>query len=139
MEQTEKIREMNENSLTMLDYEKVLETVKELVPQIQGGKARMSMRGGAHFDDEEEKKQTVFSINLDQQRSSEKIPLMDVSGGDVSIAHIAGTIELDERPRLKKLIFRATRGKALTYFREFDLPAGLNQKARKKAVYLVVF
>ena len=54
-------------------------------------------------------------------RYSEKIPLI-VEGGDISIAHIAGTIEQDERPRLKKLLFRATRGKALTHFVEFDLP-----------------
>jgi len=41
------------------------------------------------------------------------------AGGDVSIAHIAGTIEVDEKIRLKKLLFRATRGKALTYFHDF--------------------
>jgi hypothetical protein len=42
------------------------------------------------------------------------------AGGDVSIAHMAGTIEVDDRFRLKKLLFRATRGKALTYFREYE-------------------
>jgi len=42
--------------------------------------------------------------------------------GDIMIAHVSGTIEIDERPRLKKLLFRATRGKALTYFKEFTLP-----------------
>ena len=47
---------------------------------------------------------------------------MDANSSEVNIAHIAGTIELDERMRLKKLMFRATRGKALTYFREYTLP-----------------
>jgi hypothetical protein len=67
---------------------------------------------------------------------SERAPLMD---SEINIAHIAGTIELDERPRLKKLIFRATRGKALTYFKEYELPKMQNQKPRQKAVYIVVF
>jgi hypothetical protein len=35
---------------------------------------------------------------------------------NVFISHIAGTIEVDEKARLKKLLFRATRGKALTFF-----------------------
>jgi hypothetical protein len=39
---------------------------------------------------------------------------------NVNITHIAGTIETDEKERLKKLLFRATRGKALTYF--YDIP-----------------
>lgn len=39
-DQTEKIREMNESYLTMLDYEKVLENVCELLPRLQGGHVR---------------------------------------------------------------------------------------------------
>ena len=38
---------------------------------------------------------------------------------DVAISQIAGTIESDEKARLKKLIFRATRAKALTFFYDF--------------------
>jgi hypothetical protein len=34
----------------------------------------------------------------------------------VRITHIAGTIEVEEKDRLKKLLFRATRGKAITFF-----------------------
>lgn len=34
IEQTEKLREMNESFLTMLDYEKVLENVAIVLPQI---------------------------------------------------------------------------------------------------------
>jgi hypothetical protein len=49
---------------------------------------------------------------------TERVPLIE--GGDVSISYIAGTLEMEDRPRLKKLLFRATRGKALTYFREYS-------------------
>ena len=46
IEQTEKLREMTESFLTMLDYEKVLENVAIVLPQIQGGQVRSSMHGG---------------------------------------------------------------------------------------------
>ena len=39
----------------------------------------------------------------------------------INIAYIAGTIESVEKERLKKLLFRATRGKALTYFQDFAI------------------
>lgn len=60
--------------------------------------------------------------------------------GIIRVSHIAGTIALEEKARLKKLIFRATRGKALTYFRDFSVPSDLNGgKEQTKAVYIVVF
>lgn len=37
VEQTEKLREMNESFFTMLDYEKVLEVVRDILPKIQAG------------------------------------------------------------------------------------------------------
>jgi len=33
---------------------------------------------------------------------------------------LAGTINSDEQLRFKKMVYRATRGKALTYFRDLD-------------------
>jgi hypothetical protein len=38
----------------------------------------------------------------------------------VKITHIAGTIDVVEKDRLKKLLFRATRGKALTFFHDIQ-------------------
>jgi len=64
--------------------------------------------------------------------------------GSVAITQIAGTIETDEKARLKKLLFRSTRGKALTYFydipAEDDGPEDINKvKPKQKSVYVVVF
>jgi hypothetical protein len=42
----------------------------------------------------------------------------------IAISYLAGTIDADETLRFKKMVFRATRGKALTYFRDLD-SAGL--------------
>jgi hypothetical protein len=57
---------------------------------------------------------------------------------NVYISHIAGTIEIDEKDRLKKLLFRSTRGKALVFFQDFHL-AGPNGETKSKSVYIVVF
>lgn len=60
--------------------------------------------------------------------------------GNVSIAHIAGTIEVMEKDRLKKLLFRATRGKALTIFEDY-VPLGQldEMRPKSKTVYTIVF
>ena len=55
------------------------------------------------------------------------------------ITHIAGTIEVDEKARLKKLLFRATRGKALTFFKDYEFNTGEINGLRTKTVYIVVF
>ena len=63
----------------------------------------------------------------------------------MSITSVAGTIEIAEKDRLKKLLFRATRGKALTIFQDIvnNQPQGAkgekNSKLKDKAVYIVVF
>ena len=45
---------------------------------------------------------------------TDKQPLLD--DYNVNVTHVAGTIESSEKERLKKLLFRATRGKALAFF-----------------------
>jgi hypothetical protein len=132
VEQTEKIKEMNNGYLTMLDYEKVLNNVQTIIPRLQGGggDVRASMHGGLQV-------QQSYSLN---DEAEQKL----IGGGglsdelSVNITHVAGTIEADEKERLKKLLFRATRGKALTYFTDYEAKnaAGVTQN---KSVYIVVF
>ena len=55
-------------------------------------------------------------------------PLMD--GG---LSFIAGTIKDGETERMRKMLFRATRGQALTHFNAFE------QDGVQKVAYLVVF
>ena len=59
-----------------------------------------------------------MSLNAEEEKLA---PLLQGTGEGVSITHIAGTIETDEKARLKKLLFRATRGKAATYFQELPV------------------
>lgn len=125
----EKLREMNENFVTMQDYQKVLQKVAVVLPQIQGGGAKQSFHGG-------------INIDVDSVQEIEKAPLMGMMDGEgVRISHIAGTIEADEKDRLKRLLFRATRGKALTFFEDFNIDSKFmgSKKLLNKAVYIVVF
>lgn len=38
----------------------------------------------------------------------------------VAISYLAGTIDREEQLRFKKMVYRATRGKALSYFKDLD-------------------
>lgn len=63
-----------------------------------------------------------------------------LKGNEVRVGHIAGTIGQDEQMRFKKLIFRATRGNALTYFQDLKNPIeDYYGKKHEKTVYVVVF
>lgn len=52
LEQTEKLKEMNDSYLTMQDYEKVLKAVAIIIPNIIGGanEAKVSMHGGLNIN-----------------------------------------------------------------------------------------
>ena len=52
---------------------------------------------------------------------------------DGNLQFIAGTIKDGESDRMRRMLFRATRGQALTHFKEF------NQDGTRKVAYLVVF
>jgi V-type H+-transporting ATPase subunit a len=61
----------------------------------------------------------------------------------ISISYLAGTIDSTDQMRFKKMVYRATRGKALTYFRALasdglqDYAGLLDQRPR--TVYVIVF
>jgi V-type H+-transporting ATPase subunit a len=63
--------------------------------------------------------------------------------GMVSISYMAGSITKDEMMRFKKLIFRATRGKALTYFEDLSTEGRIDYAGhsdrRLRTVYVIVF
>lgn len=58
---------------------------------------------------------------------------------NIYFSHIAGTINADEKDRMKRLLFRATRGKALTYFSDYEQKQGPGEKPNLKSVYIVIF
>lgn len=78
------------------------------------------------------------SLNDDEDRSVHQPMLSAMDEQSVFITHIAGTIDSDEKERLKRLLFRATRGKALTHFSDFEADNSSGKKIGK-SVYIVVF
>ncbi len=50
-----------------------------------------------------------------------------------ALKFVAGTVKMDEMERMKRMLFRITRGKALTHFHPFM------QDEVEKVAYLVVF
>jgi len=145
VEQTDKLRQMNENYVTMLDYERVLVNVAQIIPKLHGGNLASSVISGGNEDEEEKNMGNLshFSINPAEEegkKKSEKTPLIQEAFGDVMITNIAGTIQAEEKVRMKKLLFRATRGKALTFFQDYELPQKNKKGVSKvKSVYIVVF
>ena len=58
----------------------------------------------------------------------------------ISLGHLAGTVSKFEVERMKRMIFRATRGNALTYFKELGFPIkDYNGKEHNKSMYIVMF
>lgn len=137
VDQTERLKEMNDSYLTMIDYKNVLQKVGEIIPRIHAGgnDVRASMHGGLAVNTTT---QYRTSLNHDEEDRSQKQTLLQADDQNVFITHVAGTIDPLEKERLKKLLFRATRGKALTYFSDFTVRNQKNERV-PKSVYIVVF
>jgi hypothetical protein len=56
---------------------------------------------------------------------------------------LAGTIDKEDEMRFKKIVYRATRGKALTYFKDMDIYKlkGYTGKPNQniKTIYVIIF
>ena len=83
--------------------------------------------------------------NQQDQLKEQKEPLIAAANlpGMVSISYMAGSIPKDEMMRFKKLVFRATRGKALTYFEDLSTDGRIDYAGvadrRLRTVYVIVF
>lgn len=53
--------------------------------------------------------------NVQEEAKEKAVPLLG-GGSMISISYLAGTIDRTDQFTFKKMIYRATRGKALTYF-----------------------
>ena len=51
-QQIDKLQEMTESFQTMIDYEQVLNSARQILPAIGRGGAKQSMHGGIHMDEE---------------------------------------------------------------------------------------
>jgi len=68
---------------------------------------------------------------IDEENKDNNEPLM--GAGEGMAAMVAGTCIATEAERMKKLLFRVTRGMAASYFNQFD------QDGQQRCAYLVIF
>jgi hypothetical protein len=128
LEQTRKEKDIFESYMLLREYKQVLILSKEMLIAGERYYPHMnpSVNYSIHSEDNEEEKETSAHL------------LENLSG--IKVSSLVGTIELNEKERFKKLIFRATRGNALAYFRDFIKPM-YDYYGNKvfKTVYVVMF
>lgn len=65
---------------------------------------------------------------------------LDSSYREVSISYLAGTIDKEEILSFRRLLFRVTRGKALTYFEDLSIDlTDYSGEPLNKCIYVVVY
>jgi hypothetical protein len=78
------------------------------------------------------------SINaMDQESDNDRQGLIDSTGKSINIEHIAGVVDQTEIERLRKLIFRSTKGKSYMYISGYEDRAEVGNARR--SVYIIVF
>ncbi len=123
-DQTSKSKEIHDSFTLLFEYKTVLKKAEHIL--------QFNARGLINADEGS----ALGSLNGEGRTST---PLMAESAG-IAVGHIAGTIAKEEEYRFKKLIFRATRGNALTYFDDFDQPIkDYYGNGTQKSVYVVIF
>lgn len=125
-EQSERLKEMDDSYNTLKDYLEVLKKAQQL---------NISGSGGASFNDNE-----MGGINRGSHHSEDPRNPLIQGDSDLKFSHVAGVIESDEKQRMKKLLFRATKGTTLVIFSDFDEPVkDSSGKEVLKSAYFVTF
>jgi len=108
------IDNLNNNLIELKDSLKVYNYVKSMFEGDLGG------QNINHADNQ-----------IDTSENTQSQALLDNGTGQMGL--IAGTINENECERMKRLLFRVTRGLAVTYFQPYE------QDGKNKAVYLVIY
>ena len=101
-DQNSKLKVASDEYLELQDELESLNVAKEMIPEIQGRYAEN--RGDIEENNEE-------MLNLMNN---------DGNGGAVNIQQLAGVIETDDIVRLRRLVFRGTKGKSYMYIQQID-------------------
>eukprot|EP00351_Strombidinopsis_sp_SopsisLIS2011_P006147 CAMPEP_0116877056 /NCGR_PEP_ID=MMETSP0463-20121206/8897_1 /TAXON_ID=181622 /ORGANISM="Strombidinopsis sp, Strain SopsisLIS2011" /LENGTH=134 /DNA_ID=CAMNT_0004524077 /DNA_START=337 /DNA_END=741 /DNA_ORIENTATION=- len=113
--QSKTIKEMRDNINKMKDFSQVMDFVREMTPMM--GQLGINKPNVAISDEENS------GMLLDQPEFA----------SNSLYSFVAGTIKTAQEEYMKKLLFRITRGKALTYFQGFE------QNGELKSVYMIVY
>lgn len=113
--QVDILKKMHEDLNRLVEYKVVLSKAASIL-----GKGRIEK------DDELNESKSIHQAFLNAQ--------------EIMIGHIAGTVLQEEQERFNRLIFRATRGNAMVYFKPFKNPI-IDYVGRRymKSTYIVIF
>lgn len=143
-EQNERIDSMYEDYNDLVEYEKVIEVAqdilvgqefRELQERISHTSEKEEQKSRDGFDPEEAKGLLMRRIPSDA--SSEVFSVVDVGG--VKVGRVVGTCMNKDLFRLKRLLFRATRGNALVLSKNEDGIETYNKQKIPKSVFIVIF
>lgn len=127
------LQEMSNNFNTLLEHKSVVAVAAEV---IKGAQQAEAVRRQSEI--EEKKHEEIQMQEIDakaagegapkpatnkDQLKEERVPLIAervVLPGMISIRYMAGTILKEDELKFKRMIFRASRGRALSYFRDLD-------------------
>ena len=118
LEQISKLEEQHNGLNILIEYKNVLKIASEFINKKRKGEEM----GEANDQDSDE-----LSSLIDSPES-------------IAVGHIAGTISRNDVDHMRKMLFRATKGNALTYMREFSFPiVEYNGRKSWKAMYVILF
>lgn len=162
-EQVKTLSDMQNNLNTLIEHKNVVSVASQVIAtalaagaEVGGDDSKSKLEINIQMQDLEGHQQNEGENRLTEQNNVEeaKQPLIQkqeatpmLQGiphtGMIAISYLAGTINKDEIMRFKKMVYRATRGKALTYFNDMD-SAGLQDYSgaldrRARTVYVIVF
>ena len=143
-EQNERIDNMYEDYNDLVEYEKVIEVSQEILigEEFKGLQGRISHstdkeehKHRGDFDPEEAK--GLLLRRKPSDASSEVVSVAELGG--VKVGRVVGTCLNKDLFRLKRLLFRATRGNALVLSKNEDGIETYNKETIPKSVFIVVF
>lgn len=117
----------------MKDAESSLNNLKDCLQVLKVAKAMIPSLSGQFGEQMEQDMEMRGSIN----RGEDQMGLID--GADqsksINIQHVAGVVDQTEIERLRRLIFRSTKGKSYMYIQEYEDRTAI----KKRSVYIIVF
>lgn len=140
--QTEHINSMYSDYNDLVEYRKVIEVTQELLEdeefiELRSRLCSLSERSPRDSDPEESK--GLLSKRISSLSDIHSDAHHDVDDGNVTMGRIVGTCMNTDLLRLKRLLFRATRGNALVLTKSEGDIETFDKKRIPKSVFIVMF
>lgn len=120
-EQSDRLKDMRENYAYLNEYVNAIKSSQSMLRRTGPARSRS------------------LSIEDKQKDEEAKVATGDASHS-IGVSHLVGTINTGEKDRLRRIVFRASRGNALIEFKDMDKPVfNSENQPESKTVYIIVF